>query len=157
MALKPPPIDLNQSGHEPIIVCDIDDTIIMEPDYTPIPNVIEFLKQQGQVMKIILLTARLESEREFTVKQMRELGVPFSEIIMEEFVDPNHGGRATNEHGIYKAEQVRLLMHKYNVLLFIDNSKPARDAVKTLGVRTKKPENIQNNILTKTIWSGIFI
>lgn len=152
-----PPISLTQYMHEPVIVCDIDDTIVMEPDYAPIWNVIEFLKNQAQTTRIILLTARLESEREFTVKQMRNLGVPYSEIIMETFVDVNHGGRATNPHGIWKAEQVRLIMNKYNVVLFIDNSKPARMAVKTLNVRTKKPENIQNNILTKTVWSGKFI
>ena len=157
MAHNTPPISLNQFMHEPVIVCDIDDTIIMEPDYKPIWNVIEFLKNQAQTTKIILLTARVESEREFTVKQMRELGVPYTDIIMEEFVDINHGGRATNPHGIWKADQVRILMNKYNVVLFIDNSKPARAAVKTLGVKTKKPENIKNNILTKTVWNGIFI
>ena len=157
MAHNQPPIELDQLMHEPVIVCDIDDTLIMEPDYKPIWNVIEFIKNQAQTCKIILLTARVESEREFTVKQMRELGIPYTKIIMEQFVDINHGGRATNPHGIWKAEQVRQIMNEYNVVLFIDNSKPARMAVKTLGVRTKKPENIQNNILTKTIWSGIFI
>ena len=157
MTHKQPPIDLEQYMHEPAIVCDIDDTIVMEPDYKPIWNVIEFLKNQAQTTKIILLTARLESEREFTVKQMRDLGIPYTEIIMEKFIDVNHGGRATNPHGIWKAEQVRQIMNKYNVVLFIDNSKPARKSVQTLNVRTKKPENIQNNILTKTVWSGIFI
>lgn len=148
---------MKQTMHEPVIVCDIDDTIVMEPDYAPIENVIEFLKQQGQTHKIFLLTARLETEREFTIKQMRELGIPFTEIIMEQFLDPNHHGRATNEHAIYKAEQVRILMGQYNVVLFIDNSKPARKAVQLLGVETKKPENISNKILTKTVWNGIFI
>jgi len=157
MTHQTPDIDLKQYMHEPVIVCDIDDTIIMEPDYAPIWNVIEFLKNQAQTTKIILLTARVENEREFTVKQMRDLGIPYTEIIMEQFVDVNHGGRATNPHGIWKAEQVRQIMNQYNVVLFIDNSKPARKAVQTLGVRTKKPENIQNNILTKTVWNGIFI
>jgi len=157
MTHQTPDIDLKQYMHEPVIVCDIDDTIIMEPDYAPIWNVIEFLKNQAQTTKIILLTARVENEREFTVKQMRDLGIPYTDIIMEQFVDVNHGGRATNPHGIWKAEQVRQIMNQYNVVLFIDNSKPARKAVQTLGIRTKKPENIQNNILTKTVWSGIFI
>ena len=48
-------------------------------------------------------------------------------------------------------------MAKYDVALFIDNSKPARQGVKMLNVTTKKPENIKPNTLTKNMWSGIFI
>jgi hypothetical protein len=48
-------------------------------------------------------------------------------------------------------------MTEFDVALFIDNSKHARKDVKKLGIRTKKPENITPNTLTKTVWSGIFI
>jgi hypothetical protein len=149
---------VEQGMHEPVIVCDIDDTVFKEhEDYAPIQNVIDFLIQQAQTKKIIMLTARLESEREFTVNQLRKVGIPFSDLIMEQFIDPNHEGSTTEQHAIYKAEKVRTIMSKYRVILFIDNSKPARQAVKKLGVLTKKPENISNKILTKTVWSGIFI
>lgn len=140
------------------IICDIDDTIV-EPanKYKPIQNVIDFLIQQSQTYKIIMLTARYEKMRDFTVQQLRELGIPFDMLIMEQGDHENHYAGQTMEHGIYKAAEVQKLLKEYDIVLFIDNSRWARKNVKQLSVTTKKPENISNKILTKTAWNGIFI
>ena len=139
------------------IVCDIDDTLITEPSYKPIENVVEFIQQMAQTYKIILMTARFEDERDFTIQQMRNLKIPFDELIMESDPHPNHKGKATVEHGIWKAGRILERMDQLDIVLFIDNNPHAREEVKKLGIRTKKPENISNKILTKTVWSGIFI
>lgn len=140
------------------IICDIDDTVFEEDNnYKPIKNVIEFLQHHAQNYKIIMMTARFEAKRDFTIGQLRDAKIPFDLLIMESNQHPNHGGRQTVEHGIWKGSEVIKLMDKYNIVLFIDNNKHARDAVKKLGIKTKKPENIENKVLTKTLWSGIFI
>ena len=135
---------------EKAIVCDIDDTIV-EPanKYKPIQNVIDFLKQNAESHKIIMLTARYaEKMKEFTVSQLKDLGIPYDMLIMETGNHENHHETRSNEHAVYKTNEVRKLMKKYDVVLFIDNSKPARTGVKMLGVRTKKPENISSDTLT---------
>ena len=144
---------------EKAIVCDIDDTIV-EPanKYKPIQNVIDFLKQNSKEYKIIMLTARYAHKmQEFTIKQLKDLGIPYTQLIMESGEHENHHETRSNEHAIYKTNEVRKLMAKYDVVLFIDNSKHARKDVKKLGIRTKKPENITPSTLTKTVWSGTFI
>ena len=144
---------------EKAIVCDIDDTIVVPAEkYKPIQNVIDFLKQNAKEYKIIMLTARYASKmQEFTAKQLKDLGIPYTQLIMESGEHENHHETRSNEHAVYKTNEVRKLMAKYDVILFIDNSKPARQGVKMLNVTTKKPENIKPNTLTKNLWSGIFI
>jgi FMN phosphatase YigB (HAD superfamily) len=140
------------------IICDIDDTIVAPAkNYEPIKNVVDFLIENSNKYKIIMLTARIDTERDFTIKQLRDLKIPFDRLIMDSFRDKNHEDNTTVEHGIYKANEVRKLMTEFEVVLFIDNSKHARTDVKKLGIKTKKPENITPTVLTKTIWSGTFI
>ena len=140
------------------IVCDIDDTIVKPAEhYAPIQNVINFLIENSDTYKIIMLTARVDTQRNFTLQQLRDLKIPFDRLIMDSFRDKNHADSTTVEHGIYKANEVRKLMTEFDVVLFIDNSKHARKDVKKLGIRTKKPENIISNILTKSIWSNKFL
>ena len=144
---------------EKAIVCDIDDTIV-EPanKYKPIQNVIDFLKQNAGTYKIIMLTARYADKmKDFTIEQLKDLGIPYTQLIMETGEHENHHETRSNEHAVYKTNEVRKLMAKYDVVLFIDNSKPARQGVKMLNVTTKKPKNIKPNTLTKNLWSGIFI
>ena len=139
------------------IICDIDDTVVVEKDYSPINNVIDFLKENSDKYTIIMLTARLEKLRNMTIKQLSSLGIKYNQLIMDPYLDQNHENSATVEHAIYKANEVRKVMVDYDVVLFIDNSKHARHEVKKLGITTKKPENIKPKVLTKNLWSGIFI
>ena len=105
-----------------------------------------------------MLTARYADQmKEFTIKQLKDLGIPYDMLIMEPGSHENHHESRSIEHGVYKTNEIRKLMAKYDVVLFIDNSKNARGGVKMLGVKTKKPENIKPNTLTKNLWSGIFI
>ena len=144
---------------EKAIVCDIDDTIVAPAEkYKPIQNVIDFLKQNAGTYKIIMLTARYHDDLyDLTIKQLSDLGIKYDMLIMEPGKHPSHHEKMSIEHAVYKTNEVRKLMEKYDVVLFIDNSKPARKGVKMLGVETKKPENIKPQSLTKNMWSGIFI
>jgi hypothetical protein len=141
------------------IVCDIDDTIMVPAEkYRPIQNVIDFLKENAGTYKIIMLTARYHDELyDTTIKQLANLGIKYDELIMEPGKHKNHYEDRSMEHALYKANEVRKLMAKYEISLFIDNSKNARHEVKKLNIETKKPENIKPKTLTKNLWSGIFI
>ena len=131
------------------IVCDIHNTVLI-PDKNdkPINNVIDFLKEHASTHKIIMMTSSPEKLRAEVTKDLRDLSIPFDEIVMNKLDEDSDD---------YKYDAVKSLMDKYDVTLFIDNKKENRKAIKKLGILTKKPENIKNNILTKTIWSGIFI
>jgi hydroxymethylpyrimidine pyrophosphatase-like HAD family hydrolase len=132
------------------IICDLDDTLVEERNnYKPIRNVIDFINQQAQTHKIIIMTARSAPERrDQALELLRKNKISFDKLITN---DKNKD--ADN----YKYEETKKLMDEYNIVLFIDEDKSNRKAIKELGIKTKKPENISNNILTKTVWSGIFI
>lgn len=131
------------------IVCDIHNTVLIpEKNDKPISNVIEFLKEHSSTHKIIMMTSSPEKNRAEVTKDLRNLSIPFDEIIMNKLEEDSDD---------YKYDAMKDLLDKYDVTLFIDNKKENRKAVKKLGILTKKPENISNKILTKTVWSGIFI
>jgi FMN phosphatase YigB (HAD superfamily) len=132
------------------IICDLDNTLVDEKnDYKPIQNVVDFIIQQAQTNKIIIMTARsTDKKRELALKQLRDLKIPFDQLITND---------KDQSSDTYKYEATQKVMEKYNVILFIDDMKENRKSAKKLGIKTKKPENISNKILTKTVWSGIFI
>lgn len=132
------------------IVCDLDNTIIDEAHGNkPIQNVVDFLIQQAQTNKIIIMTARSSDfGRELALKQLRDLKIPFDQLIT------NDKNKDSDE---YKYDELKKLMPNYNIVLFIDDLRKNRQAAKKLDIKTKKPENISHKVLTKTLWSGIFI
>jgi len=132
------------------IVCDLDGTILDHKDESKsLQNVVNFLIQQAQTNKIIIMTARSkESRKSLAVKQLRELGIPFDQLVTND---------NDEDSDVYKKKEIQALKSKYNIVLFIDDLKKNRKAIKELGIETKKPKNISNKILTKTVWSGIFI
>lgn len=131
------------------IVCDIHNTVLVpEKNDKPITNVIDFLREHSSTHKIIMMTSSPEKDRAEVTKDLRDLKIPFDQIIMN---------KLNEDSDDYKYDAVKELMDKYDVVLFIDNKKENRQAIKKLGIVTKKPENISNKILTKTLWSGIFI
>jgi ribonucleotide monophosphatase NagD (HAD superfamily) len=132
------------------IVCDLDGTILDHKDESKsLQNVVNFLIQQAQTNKIIIMTARSkDSRKSLAVKQLRELGIPFDQLVTND---------NDEDSDVYKKKEIQALKSKYNIVLFIDDLKKNRKAIKELGIETKKPKNISNKILTKTVWSGIFI
>jgi FMN phosphatase YigB (HAD superfamily) len=132
------------------IVCDLDGTILDHKDESKsLQNVVNFLIQQAQTNKIIIMTARSkDSRKSLAIKQLRELGIPFDKLVTND---------NDEDSDVYKKREIQTLMNRYNIVLFIDDLKKNRKAIKELGIKTKKPKNISNKILTKTVWSGIFI
>jgi hydroxymethylpyrimidine pyrophosphatase-like HAD family hydrolase len=132
------------------IVCDLDGTILDHKDESKsLQNVVNFLIQQAQTNKIIIMTARSkDSRKSLAIKQLRELGIPFDKLVTND---------KDEDSDVYKKREIQTLMNRYNIVLFIDDLKKNRKAIKELGIETKKPKNISNKILTKTVWSGIFI
>lgn len=132
------------------IVCDLDGTILDHKDESKsLKNVVNFLIQQAQTNKIIIMTARSkDSRKSLAIKQLRELGIPFDKLVTND---------NDEDSDVYKKREIQTLMNRYNIVLFIDDLKKNRKAIKELGIETKKPKNISNKILTKTVWSGIFI
>ena len=130
------------------IICDVHNTIFDTDNGKPFQNVIDFLDQHSSTHKIIMMTSSPEKDRDEIMNELRKYKVQFDQLIMN---------KAEEDSDEYKHDEIKDLMKKYNIVLFIDNKKENRQAIKDLGIETKKPENISNKILTKTVWSGIFI
>lgn len=65
-------------GDQYAVVFDIDDTLVRE-DSAPLPEVISLLKQFAASNYVIgLVTARHESMREFTLKELATVGITYS-------------------------------------------------------------------------------
>lgn len=140
------------------IVCDIHNTLVDDDKNKKINNTVDFLKHHASTYKIILLTARVETERQNIINQMRQLEIPFDLLIMKPTnLNSSDDENKAMKHGIWKATELIKLQEKYDIAVFIDNNEYARKEAKKINIRTKKPENIKNKILTKNYWSGTFI
>jgi len=65
-------------GEEYAVVFDIDDTLVRE-DSKPLPEVVALLKQFAASKYVIgLVTARHESMREYTIKELANVGITYS-------------------------------------------------------------------------------
>ena len=126
------PEDRNASG-DPIIVSDIDDTLIGYGE-TPyrIDSTWEFIQSLDGAL--FLVTGRPDSERADTEKQLADLGISFSELRM------NPG--SSSESLAFKKAEMESLLETYNVIAAIENDEATRSAYKALGVEAYDPSDL---------------
>ena len=116
-----------------IIVSDIDETLIgygAEP--YRIDATWEFI--QGLEGELVLVTGRPDSDRDATEKQLADLDITYSRLIM------NPG--STADSVAYKADTMDTLLETYNVVVAIENDGDTRDVYRELGVETVDPEDL---------------
>ncbi len=116
-----------------IIVSDIDETLIgygAEP--YRMDATWEFI--QGLEGELVLVTARVEAERDKTEAQLADLDITYSRLIMKQDADVDSVA--------YKADAMATLLETYNVVAAIENDGDVRDVYRELGVETIDPEDL---------------
>ena len=117
-----------------VVICDIDDTLIHGGEL--MVRVWEFVKAQPG--RLYIVTGRVESQRDETVKQLDDLGVEYSRLIM------NPGSTADSAE--YKYAVAEELLKTYNVTLAVENDGDTRDGYESLGIPTVDPEDIGDHV-----------
>jgi len=134
------------------IICDIDNTII-DDNFVPINNVIDFIKNASRTYKIICWTGRPEGAREETVLLLRRLGIPFDDLLMK----PETADEDLRHHTM-KTIMLNEMKKKYDVQLVIDDNKKVRRSIKDYGgVKAKKGKKLNSTTFKKGEWEGAFI
>jgi hypothetical protein len=124
------PADQKAAG-TPVITSDIDGTITNLSG--PIDDTIDFLLEQADDFKIIILTARNEGKRAETEAMLRKFDVPFDRLIM----------RDTDEaQPAFKKRVMKQLMQEENIALAIENDEAVLSEYKKLGVKTMTPAQV---------------
>lgn len=112
----------NANG-DPAIIVDIDGTLIIGGRANQ--KLIDYLDTFDDT-EIIIVTARLVSERDTTLNELDTLGIDYDRLIMK----PD----ASISSPAYKEEAAKLLLETYNVMLAIDNDPDNRARFKKLGI-----------------------
>jgi hypothetical protein len=112
------------------VTTDLDDTILK--DGQAVQPVVDYIA--GFKADVVIITARDESRREATVKDLESIGFAYSQLIMK-------SGEV--ETPAFKRDAVAVLIEDgADVLVFIDNDESNREAVETLGVEVVDPADI---------------
>lgn len=108
---------------EPAIIVDIDGTLIIGGRANQ--RLINYLDTFDET-KIIIVTARLVSERDITINELETLGIDYDALIMK----PNEDISSPD----YKEETAAKLLETYNIMLAIDNDPDNRERFRKLGI-----------------------
>jgi len=116
---------------ELIVVCDIDDTLIAGGEL--VGRVYAFVDEvEGD---LFLVTGRPESQREETIAELESLGIEYDALVMN---DASTAGSTE-----FKKSAVEKLLETYNIVLAVENNPDAREAYKSLGIKTIDPADIE--------------
>jgi len=110
-------------GGEPIIICDIDGTILNGD--TPIAETVAFLDESPE--DVYIVTGRSESDRASTERALAAAGVEYEELLM------NPG--PTSDTLNFKRETAQRLLEEYDVVLAIENNASMRRMYRALGIK----------------------
>jgi HK97 family phage prohead protease len=115
----------------PAIVVDIDGTLVSF-DGEPIPNVIRFVDEyEGEV---IIVTARVESERDATIAELDAADVDYDQLFMKPTAD--------DDSFAFKSETMKDLLDVYNIELAIENDDTIRAEYARIGITTLTPDAV---------------
>lgn len=126
-------LEARAAGDPAIIVSDIDETLI---GYGAEPYRIDATWEYIQTIdgELVLVTGRPDTDRDATEKQLADLDITYSRLIM------NPG--STADSVAYKTETMATLLESYNVVVAIENDDETREAYEALGVQAVDPEDI---------------
>lgn len=117
----------------PLIVFDIDETLVLD-DSKPLPEVIALLKRLRALnCRIFLVTARHPSARDFTIKELADVGVT-SDFYDELALCPQRFRVSMNLVGDWKKSQRQAIANRYKmpVLLTVGDQWTDLTSVKSL-------------------------
>ena len=123
----------NENG-PPAIIVDIDGTLIISGNANQ--RLINYLDTFDDT-EIIIVTARLDSERQATVRELDSLDVDYDQLLMKPSEDI--------ESPDYKEAVAEELLKTWNVMLAIDNDPDNRERFRGLGITTVDVDEIPDS------------
>jgi hypothetical protein len=124
------------------IICDIDDTLLRN-GVQPIRKTIEWVNSRYGKYTIIIVTGRPSSQRESTVRALRNAGVRYNRLLM------NPG--STSDTANYKFEVGKRLKSQMTVSLAIDNNQTMRAAYQRAGIKSIHPSDLTDEMIKYSI------
>jgi len=124
--------ELRLESGPPAVIADIDGTLItFEGNRND--KVQDYLDSFDDT-EIIIVTARLASERTDTVAQLQSLDIDYDQLLMK----PNADTDSTD----WKKEQAQRLLETYNVMVAVDDNEDIRSAYADLGITAISPSSV---------------
>lgn len=115
----------------PAIIVDIDGTLLTF-EGEPIENVVRFVDEyEGEV---IIVTARVEDDREITIAELEAADVDWDQLFMK----PN----ADADSLAFKSETLKDLLDIYNIEIAIENDEDVRAEYARIGITVLTPDAV---------------
>lgn len=126
-------LDKRDLSGEDVIISDIDGTLINAG--RRVDRVWEYIQSEEGLL--FLVTGRPESTRDETVKQLADLDITYSRLIM------NDGSTASSNR--FKKATAEKLLETYNITMAIENNPTARAGYRSLGIETYDPATLDSH------------
>jgi len=111
------------------VIVDIDGTLVTESG-APRQETINFVNNQWETRRIIIVTGRSADDQDATLATLDELGVKYDEY---------HFNDTTAPAIDFKRYKAGLLLEERDIVLAIDNDDDTRDMYEELGIPTMEP------------------
>jgi HK97 family phage prohead protease len=121
----------NESG-PPAVIADIDNTLITYQG-AKVDKVADYLDSFDDT-EIIIITARLASERDATVRELDSLDIDYDQVFMKPDAD--------TESTEWKKQTAERLLETYNVMVAVDDNEDIRNAYRDLGITAIAPSQV---------------
>jgi HK97 family phage prohead protease len=121
----------NESG-PPAVITDIDNTLVTYQGQK-IDKVADYLDSFDDT-EIIIITARLASERDATVAELDNLDIDYDQLFMKPDAD--------TDSTEWKKQTAERLLETYNVMVAVDDNEDIRSAYRDLGITAIAPSEV---------------
>ena len=121
----------NESG-PPAVIADIDNTLITYQG-AKVDKVADYLDSFDDT-EIIIITARLASERDATVAELDNLDIDYDQLFMKPDAD--------TDSTEWKKQTAERLLETYNVMVAVDDNEDIRNAYRDLGITAIAPSQV---------------
>ena len=121
----------NESG-PPAVITDIDNTLITYQG-AKVDKVADYLDSFDDT-EIIIITARLASERDATVRELDSLDIDYDQLFMKPDAD--------TDSTEWKKQTAERLLETYNVMVAVDDNEDIRNAYRDLGITAIAPSQV---------------
>jgi HK97 family phage prohead protease len=121
----------NESG-PPAVIADIDNTLITYQG-AKIDKVADYLDSFDDT-EIIIITARLASQRDATIAELDSLDIDYDQLFMKPDAD--------TDSTEWKKQTAERLLETYNVMVAVDDNEDIRNAYRDLGITAIAPTQV---------------
>ena len=124
--------ELRIESGPPAVIADIDNTLVTYQGQK-IDKVADYL-DSFEDTEIIIVTARLASERDATVAELDNLDIDYDQLFMKPDAD--------TDSTEWKKQTAERLLETYNVMVAVDDNEDIRAAYRELGITTVAPSEV---------------